>query len=159
MSQRPSRASLLVLACLALALGGCAGARLAGSSRPEVGATATRSSLATASCPNAVQRHGLIAFTTRGRLELVDLATCSATVLRSSGAAEPRFSPDGRWLAYSQLVNGNPTRPVVIPTAGGRPRSPLGGGITAWSWAPTGELLYGTTAGGSLVAASLPGSS
>jgi Tol biopolymer transport system component len=157
MGERASRATLVVLVFAALGLGSCAGARPAGSSRLVVAAKAKGSSLALASCPTAVRRLGLITFIARGQLDVVDLATCRATVLRSSGAVEPRFSPDGRWLAYAQLVNGNPTRPVVIPAVGGPPHSPLGGGIIAWSWAPTGELLYGLTSGGSLIAASPTG--
>jgi dipeptidyl aminopeptidase/acylaminoacyl peptidase len=113
--------------------------------------------LALASCPTVVRRLGLIALTARGRLELIDLAACRVTVVRGHGVSQPRFSSDGRWLAYTLLVNGNRSRPVVIPAGGGPARSPLGGGIIAWSWAQAGELLYGLTKGGALVAAAPTG--
>ena len=126
-------------------------------STPLAGSKAKASPAALSSCPTAVRRLGLIVLTTRGRLELVDLATCHVTVLRGDDAGQPRFSPDGRWLAYTQHVNENTAGPVVIPAGGGIAHSPLGRGIVAWSWAPTGERLYGTTDGGSLVAASPTG--
>jgi Tol biopolymer transport system component len=104
-----------------------------------------------------VRRLGLIAFTAGGRLELVDLAACRVTGVRRSDATQPRFSADRRWLGYTLLVNANPSRPVVIPAVGGPAHSPLGGGIVSWSWAPTGELLYGITNGGALVVATPTG--
>jgi WD40-like Beta Propeller Repeat len=67
------------------------------------------------------------------------------------------FSPDGRWLAYARQANGIPSRVVVLPSSGGAARSPLGDSVVAWSWAPKGELLYGITSSGSLVAATPTG--
>jgi Tol biopolymer transport system component len=74
-------------------------------------------------------------------------------VLRSDGAAEPRFSPDGRWLAYAQAVRGRPSFPVVLPLHGGGARAPLGTAVPVWSWAPHRDLLHGITSSGSLVVA------
>ncbi|HEY5430419.1 MAG TPA: hypothetical protein VIK04_14985, partial [Solirubrobacteraceae bacterium] len=101
-----------------------------------------------------MRRRGLIAVAARGRVELLDLATCHLTVRRAMGATRVRFSPDGRWLAYVHPVRGNPGDVSVVPVGGGAPRSPLHGDIVAWSWARAGERLYGLTAGGSLVTAS-----
>jgi WD40-like Beta Propeller Repeat len=157
MGKQASRAVSTVLVLATLGLASCAGARQAGSLRPAVSATVSGSPFALASCPTVVRRLGLIAFTARGRLELVDLAACRVTVVRRSDAAQPRFSADGRWLAYTLMVNASPFRPVVIPAVGGPAHSPLGSGIVAWSWAPTGELLYGVTNGGALVVATPTG--
>jgi len=118
---------------------------------------AASSSIGEATCAPAVRRLGTIALTVRGGLVLIDLAACRVRPLAGRGAGAPRFSPDGRWLAYTQLVPGNPTLPVVIPAGGAPPRSPLGGGILAWSWAPHEDLLYGLTQTGSLIAASPTG--
>jgi hypothetical protein len=91
---------------------------------------------------------GLIAFTARGRLDLVDLASCREIELATGVADGVRFSPDGRWLAYSRLVRGKPVGPVVIPARGGEPSSPLGTGIVAWSSAPRSDVLYGVNGRG-----------
>jgi dipeptidyl aminopeptidase/acylaminoacyl peptidase len=99
----------------------------------------------------------MVAFAARGGLQLVDLATCRVHVVAAMTAASVRFSPDGRWLAYAHQANGNPSRLVVLPASGGAARWPLGDTVVAWSWVPTGELIYGITAGGSLVAATPTG--
>lgn len=99
----------------------------------------------------------MIAFATSGRVELADLVSCHATVLARDSATDVRFSPDGRWVAYSPLVNYTATGVEVVSTHGGPARSPLGPGIIAWQWAPKRELLYGITRHGSLVAASPTG--
>jgi hypothetical protein len=96
----------------------------------------------------------MIALAARGRLELIDLATCSAGVLARANASEVRFSPDGRWLAYSRLVGGGPVGPLVIPVSGGASSQPLGTDIVAWSWAPKRDVLYGVNGHGQLVAGS-----
>jgi hypothetical protein len=159
MGRAASRASWVFVLLGLPGLGGCATARPAD-------APSVRSTAAPASCPSAVRGLGRIAFTASGRLELVDLATCRVRVVRGAGATDPRFSPDGRWLAYAEPVAGAPTRlrlqgqiygmrgVVVVPSSGGRARSPLGPGIVAWSWGPTGERVYGITGNGSLVSAS-----
>jgi hypothetical protein len=122
---------LTVLVLAALGLAGCAGAGPAGSPRPAVSAAASGSPFALASGPTVARRLGLIAFTTGGRLELIDLAACRVTVVRRSDAVQPRFSADGRWPACTLLADGNPSRPVVIPAVGGAAHSPLRGGIVA----------------------------
>jgi WD40-like Beta Propeller Repeat len=96
----------------------------------------------------------MIAFAARGHLELLNLATCRARVLADVSATDVRFSPDGRWLAYSRL-GGNgpqPTGLFVVPAHGGPVRAPLGAGVVAWSWAPKGDLLYGLDRTGQLLA-------
>jgi Tol biopolymer transport system component len=104
------------------------------------------------SCPVAVRGLGLIAFTARGRLELVDLASCRELELATGVAEGVRFSLDGRWLAYSRLVHGQPVGPVVTPASGGKPSLPLGTGIVAWSWAPRSDVMYGVNGRGQLLA-------
>lgn len=71
----------------------------------------TSSSAPPPACPRAVRRLGMIAVAARSRVELVDLATCRATVLRTNGTARVRYSADGRWLAYSGTVYGHLTAP------------------------------------------------
>ena len=117
-------------------------------------------SRASLSCPRSVRGQGMIAFAARGRLELLDLATCRSRVLVHTNATDVGFSANGRWLAYSRPVDANPaasTGLFVVPARGGRERSPLGAGVIAWSWARTGDLLYAITTGGSLVSASPTG--
>lgn len=99
----------------------------------------------------------MIAVAVSGRLELVDLASCQVRVLAHTNALEVRFSPNGRWVAYSPVVNSRVSGPVVVSVHGGRSRWPLGNGILAWQWAPKRELVYGITGGGALVAASPTG--
>lgn len=108
------------------------------------------------SCPASVHSLGKIALVASGRLEVIDLARCRVSVVRAAGVGEVRFSPDGRWLAYSPFVAGSSsaTGPVVVRALRGGPsRSPMGKGIVDWAWAPAGALLYGLTDRGSLVAA------
>jgi hypothetical protein len=147
-----------IAALTALALGGCGGAHSNGlSSRPVAAAPAWGASLTLRSCPRAVRGLGMIALAARGRFELIDLASCRARVLAGQQVSGVSFSPDGRWLAYWPLVHSRLTGPAVVSAGGGRPRAPLGRGIIASSWAPNGELLYGITAGGSLLVASPTG--
>jgi dipeptidyl aminopeptidase/acylaminoacyl peptidase len=51
--------------------------------------------------------------------------------------ATPRFSPDGRWIAFLRAGEDGPPQLHVMPTAGGEPRRvaehPLGAGGFAWS--------------------------
>lgn len=112
MGRRASWACLVVVASVALGAAGCAGGRrVVGASTRSTVAAASVSPAALRSCPGSVRRLGVIAFTARGRLELVDLVRCHATVLASVAATDVRFSPDGRWLAYSRLVNDAPAGP------------------------------------------------
>jgi Tol biopolymer transport system component len=147
-----SAATVIVVAlvCAAVALAGCGVDRRAGARRVPV---ATGSDGSLVSCPVAIRGLGLIAFTAKGRLELVDLASCREIELATGVAEGVRFSPDGRWLAYSRLVGGEPAGPVVITARGGAGSSPLGPGIVAWSWALRRDVLYGVNGRGQLVAA------
>jgi Tol biopolymer transport system component len=70
-----------------------------------------------------------------------------------------RFSADGRWLAFSRAAAGDPGGPAVVAVHGGAVTRPLGGGILAWSWAPTGALLYGVNTRGQLLSAAPGGRS
>ena len=108
---------------------------------------------ALSSCPRAVRRLGLIAFVARGRLDLVDLGRCRASVRSAPGATEVRFSPDGRWLAYGGTPSGTPSGPVVVPVRGGAARTPLGRGVLGWAWGRSGAVLYGIDSDGSLISA------
>jgi Tol biopolymer transport system component len=101
----------------------------------------------------------MIAFAARGQLKLLDLATCRTRVLTEVSATDVRFSPDGRWLAYSRLVDDGtaPAGLFVVPARGGPVRAPLGAGVEAWAWAPKGDRLYGVTSDGSLVSSSPAG--
>lgn len=108
-------------------------------------------------CPRAVRGLGRIALAARGRVEIIDLARCRVLVWQAPGASQVRSSPNGRWLAYGNVVpGGNPFGPVVVPADGraGPARLPLGKAIVAWTWSKHGAVLYGVTTGGSLVAAS-----
>jgi hypothetical protein len=73
----------------------------------------------------------MIAIAARGHLKLLDLATCRARVLADITATDVRFSPDGRWLAYSRQVGypGTAYTPsaglFVVSVHGGRVRLPL----------------------------------
>jgi hypothetical protein len=147
-----SAATVIVVAAICAA-GAVAGGGIDWRAGVDRVAVATASSSSVVSCPVAVRGLGLIAFMARGRLELVDLASCREIELATGVAEGVRFSPDGRWLAYSRLVRGKPVGPVVIPARGGEPSSPLGGGIVAWSWAPRRDVLYGVNGRGQLLTA------
>jgi len=101
----------------------------------------------------------MVAFAARGHVELLNLATCRASVLADVSATDVRFSPDGRWLAYSRVVD-DATAPAglfVVSVHGGPVRAPLGAGVAAWTWAPQGDRLYAVTSDGSLVSSSPTG--
>jgi Tol biopolymer transport system component len=101
----------------------------------------------------------MVAFGARGRLEVLNLASCRARVLTDVSATDVRFSPDGRWLAYSRLVQDGtaPAGLFVVSVHGGPVHAPLGAGVVGWSWAPNGDRLYGVTSDGSLVTSSPTG--
>jgi len=101
----------------------------------------------------------MIAFAARGHLDLINLATCRISVLADVSATDVRFSPDGRWLAYSRLVDAGTVSAglFVVPARGGPVRTPLGAGVEGWSWAPDGDRLYGVRRDGSLESASPTG--
>jgi tricorn protease len=66
---------------------------------------------------------GRVAFTHAGDLYLVSAAGGVARRLTSHPGQEifPRFSPDGKWLAFTGQYDGN-TEVYVIPAEGGEPR-------------------------------------
>lgn len=144
---------LAVAALATLGLGSCGGALPTGARSPPRLAATIFASTGRGVCPSPVWRLGTIVFAASGRVELVDLASCRVRVLAHANAAVVRFSPDGRWVAYSRVAKGGLKGPVLVSVHGGRLRSPLGGGVLAWQWAPEGELLYAITRGGALVAA------
>jgi len=80
---------------------------------------------------------------------VVDLRACRVRLLATGVSAGARFSPDGRWLAYSRATGGSP---AVVRVSGGTGRAPLGAGIVSWWWAPDGELLYGVDHHGRVLA-------
>jgi dipeptidyl aminopeptidase/acylaminoacyl peptidase len=59
-------------------------------------------------------------------------------------ASGPKWSPDGRWLAFTTRLDADPqTQVYVMPAAGGDPRaltrSPTG--VTSYAWSPTGDRV------------------
>jgi tricorn protease len=75
------------------------------------------------------------------------------TVARTGGAAQllvggdgtamsPVFSPDGAWVAYTDIANGNPDV-FVVPTAGGTPRR--------LTWHPAADAAVGWSPDGKSV--------
>ena len=121
------------------------------------GGAAQRTASRVASCPSAVRGLGRIAFVAEGRLQLVDLSSCRVRALASRAAGDVQFSADGRWVAYAHSAAEPGASPAVVSVSGGTPRSPLGTGITAWWWAPTGATLFGVDRGGQLVQATPDG--
>lgn len=79
-----------------------------------------------------------IVFVAEGDLWLVSAAGGSARHLTSVVGDEwmPRFSPDGKWIAFNGNYDGN-TEVYVIPAAGGEPRRltwhPGADGVVGWS--------------------------
>ena len=148
-------AVVVVVCAVAAAASGIAGGRSSPAAHE-----AARTALAAAtgepllSCPPAVRGLGSIALTARGRLDLIDLRACRVRQVAAGVAAGARFSPDGRWVAYSRSGTGSP---AVVRVAGGAARTPLGAGIVSWWWAPKGALLYGVNHRGQLLAATPPG--
>jgi hypothetical protein len=100
---------------------------------------------------SAFAGHGVLAFVSRGRLFVLD-STQKLTAVTSAAAqaSDPRFSPNGRWLAYTLgtgrlgLARADGTDARVFSSNGGA------------SWLPDGELLlrdgvFRVAASGSLV--------
>jgi Tol biopolymer transport system component len=118
-------------------------------------------------CSRAVRGLGMVAVVARGRVELMDLATCRTRVVGRVSVTSPvgranspvvHFLGDGRWLVYATTAaNGSLRGPFVVPVTGGRARVPLGSGLVAFTWAPDGSRLYGITGGGELVSAAPTG--
>lgn len=81
--------------------------------------------------------HGdTVVFCAEGDLWTVPVAGGTARRLTSAAGDEiyPRYSPDGRWIAYSASYDGN-LDVYVIPAAGGEPRR--------LTWSPAADLVVG----------------
>jgi Tol biopolymer transport system component len=58
----------------------------------------------------------------------------------------PRWSPDGKWLAFMAQLPGKPWRIFLVPSAGGKPQEASAGtaSLGAPTWSPDGKwLVYG----------------
>ncbi len=88
----------------------------------------------------AFRGHGRLAFVSRGRLFVLDGEAGRLVAVSTPGqhAADPQFSPDGRWLTYSIG-----TSQLWLARADGRSAHRLLGS-TGGSWLPDGELLTDT---------------
>ena len=78
---------------------------------------------------------GSVAFVRAGALHVLELGSCRDRVLVPHGASRPRFSADGRFVAYG--------RGWVVPAGGGTPTRPLDADDVVW--APRGHTLAGVT--------------
>ena len=85
-----------------------------------------------------------IAFAYANNIWIVDRAGGDAKRLTSfqGQASNPRFSPDGRWVAFSAEYAGN-LDVYVVPATGGEPRR--------LTWHPAPDLVQGWTPDGSSV--------
>jgi len=93
-------------------------------------------------CPRAVRGLGMVAVVARGRVEVMDLATCRTRVVARVRVPSPvgranspvvHFLGDGRWLVYATTAaNGSLRGPFAVPVTGGRARKPLGSGLVAF---------------------------
>ncbi|GAA2788176.1 hypothetical protein [Nonomuraea dietziae] len=87
----------------------------------------------------AVTRPDLDADEYRGELWLVPTDGSGEPRQLTGGRrdAEPAYSPDGRWLAFTRAENGGKPQLHVMPTAGGEPwrvtDQHLGAGKPTWS--------------------------
>jgi TolB protein len=133
-AKRRARRRRLIAAAFvtALAVGGLAAAGvLSGRS------TAPRSSLAPVVDARAFRGHGNLAFVSRGRLWLLDGSTGTLVRAAAGGASSPTFSPNGRWLAWSQgprfgIARADGTGSQLAAAHGSAP-----------AWLPDGRLLVG----------------
>jgi WD40-like Beta Propeller Repeat len=92
----------------------------------------------------ALRGHGTLAFVSRGKLWVLDGSTRALRQVRHGhGAADPQFSPDGRWLAFAAR-----SRIWVAKSDGAAPRPVPGSraGLSV-SWSPRGDLLTGAGVG------------
>jgi len=86
-----------------------------------------------------------VVFTSEGDLWVAPLAGGTARRLTIHDGEEryARFSPDGRWIAYSGQYDGNQDV-YVIPAQGGEPKRltyhPGGDGVVDWT--PDGRIMY-----------------
>lgn len=133
-------------AALGLALGL---ATSLGLSSPAQAQAAAAASAATASEPTLLLRQPAVsatqlAFVYGGELWVSGRDGRQPRRLADRVAPEfsPRFSPDGRWIAYSAVYDGN-TDVYVIPAAGGQPRRLTwhGGTDQVSGWSPDGKKV------------------
>ena len=86
----------------------------------------------------------LVVFVAEGDLWLTQADGSGVHRLTShvGNESRPHFSPDGRWIAFSGIYDGN-TDIYVVPTSGGEPRRltwhPLPDGCVGWT--PDGESI------------------
>ncbi|HEV2063791.1 MAG TPA: hypothetical protein VGS00_04505, partial [Thermoanaerobaculia bacterium] len=64
----------------------------------------------------------------------------------------PRFSPDGRWIAYESDESGDPEVYVALTQGGGEKRRISPGGGKRPRWQADGKVLYYIAPGGSVMA-------
>ncbi len=73
-----------------------------------------------------------------------------AILTKPRSAAQPRWSPDGRMLAFMALLPGHDQRQVwAVPAAGGEPVRLTGStsDVSSFEWAPTGDAIAYTAPG------------
>lgn len=91
-----------------------------------------------------------VAFTYAGDLWLATKDGAFARRLTSHPniEARARFSPDGKWLAFTASYDGNPDV-YVMPAEGGEPKrltfEPESDNVIGWT--PSGKIMYGSTHG------------
>lgn len=137
----------MLLSCLYLAA--CA-AVVEPSAPPAIGALAPHSALQAADGPatRMFEQPAIgaerIAFVLAGDIWTATHAGGDVRRLTSHPAQEsrPRFSPDGRWIAFSGSYDGN-VDVYVVPAAGGEPRR--------LTWHPGPDVVQGFTSNGAEV--------
>ena len=81
----------------------------------------------------------------RSRIHGVSFTGGDSAPLTRAGrsASHPRFSPDGRSLAFLSSGDGDKTQIWLLPLAGGEATvlSDLPAGVSSFSWAPDGSVL------------------
>ena len=93
-----------------------------------------------------------VAFVFGGDIWTADLNGGLARRLTTSGGSEswPRYSPDGKWIAFSGQYDASAPSVYVMPAEGGAPKrltfEPAPCNVTGWS--PDGMVTYASTYGG-----------
>ena len=74
------------------------------------------------------------------------------SLTRGEKDSMPRWSPDGRWLAFVRAAEGGRPQAWVLPTNGGeaRPVTDLPGGVGAIRWSPDSRRLAMTSVTGEI---------
>lgn len=131
------------------------------------GAVAAAVGASAGPCPPAVRGLGRVAAVTRGRIEVIDLATCRTRTVAQVSVTSPvgranapvvQFLGHGRWLLYAtRAADGSLRGPFVVPVTGGRARVPVGSGLVAFTATSDGSRVYGITPGGDLISAAPTG--